>query len=305
MQDSHLPVLPAETLTALNLRADGIYVDCTFGRGGHSRALLAQLGAHARLFAFDQDPQAVAVGQALADPRLHMIHANFAELNAHLQNFNGMINGFLFDLGVSSPQLDDAARGFSFLRDGPLDMRMNPQQGMSAGAWLAHAKDSEIADVLYQYGEERHSRRIARAIVKARQEGGLHSTTQLAAIIAAAHPSHEPGKHPATRSFQALRIFLNRELEVLEQALPQALALLAPTGRLAVISFHSLEDRIVKRFIRDQARGGDFPPDLPIPASAFHPRLKAVGKAIHPGLAEIATNPRARSAVLRVAEKLP
>jgi 16S rRNA (cytosine1402-N4)-methyltransferase len=300
----HLPVLAAECLHALNIRPGGTYVDCTFGRGGHTHALLQHLDNNGRVFAFDQDPQAIAAAHALADARLYMIHANFAELGRHLEAHCSQVDGFLFDLGVSSPQLDDAERGFSFMRDGLLDMRMNPHQGISAATWLAHAKDSEIADVLYQYGDERYSRRIARAIVAARQQQPIQRTLQLAEIISAAHPAHEWGKHPATRSFQAIRIFLNRELEALEQALPQALSLLASGGRLAVISFHSLEDRIVKRFIRDQTRGGDFPPDVPVTSAAFHPRLKPIGKAIHPNATEIAHNPRARSAVLRVAQKL-
>lgn len=304
----HQPVLLEECLRALNPQPGGYYVDGTFGRGGHSRALLARLDADSRLLGLDQDPQAVHEGERLAqaEPRFQMRHSSFAglEQQLHALGWMGHVQGILLDLGVSSPQLDEAERGFSFQQDGPLDMRMNPEEGESAAHWLATAKEKTIADVLFRYGDERYSRRIARALVKARQETPLTRTRQLAELVAAAHPRWEPHKHPATRSFQAIRIFINQELEALEAVLPQALEALAPGGRLAIISFHSLEDRLVKRFIRDQAKGDDFPPDLPIPDSALKRRLKPIGKAIHPGTAETDTNPRARSAVLRVAEKL-
>lgn len=306
--NAHRPVLCDEAVAALAVRTDGVYLDCTFGRGGHSREILSRLGTDGRLLAFDQDPAAVAAGQESAkqDPRFFLFHTNFEALAETVTNagYAGQLDGVLFDLGVSSPQLDDAGRGFSFLHDGPLDMRMDPTRGESAAAWLARVRERELADVLREYGEERYAKRIARAVVRARGEAPITRTRRLADLVAAAHPAWEAHKHPATRSFQAIRIFLNRELEALERALPQALTMLEAGGRLAVISFHSLEDRIVKRFIREQSRGGDFPPDLPVPASAFHPVLRAVGKAVRPGEDEADSNPRARSAVLRVAEKV-
>jgi 16S rRNA (cytosine1402-N4)-methyltransferase len=305
---THHPVLLAETLDALDIRADGLYVDATFGRGGHARAILARLGQNGALLALDQDPEAVAEGRVLAaqDPRFHIEHRRFDQLaeSARARGWLGRVDGVLFDLGVSSPQLDDPLRGFSFLRDGPLDMRMNPHQGESAAHWLGRAGEREIADVLHAYGEERHARRIARAIVAARREEAIHTTGQLAAIVAKAHPRWEPGKHPATQTFQAIRIFLNQELDALALALPQTLSVLAPGGRLAVISFHSLEDRMVKRFIRDQARGDNLPPGLPVTAAQLHPTLRLLGKAIHAGEDELKENPRARSAVLRAAQRL-
>ncbi len=305
---THKPVLFDEVLAALAIRADGIYIDGTFGRGGHAGAVLEQLGPQGRLLGLDKDPQAVAEAERRfgADARFAIERGSFAQLGQHVKQrgWQGKVNGILLDLGVSSPQLDDASRGFSFRNDGDLDMRMDPQQGRSAAQWLAGASEREIADVLYQYGEERHSRRIARAIVGARKEAPITRTAQLAEIIRAAHPSWEPGRDPATKSFQGIRIFINAELEDLRECLPQALAALAPGGRLAVISFHSLEDRIVKRFMRDEARGDVFPPDLPVPQSALNPRLRVIGKAIRAGEREVAENPRARSAVLRVAERL-
>ncbi len=305
---THKPVLFDEVLAALAIRADGIYIDGTFGRGGHAGAVLEQLGPQGRLLGLDKDPQAVAEAERRfgADARFAIERGSFAQLGQHVKQrgWQGKVNGILLDLGVSSPQLDDASRGFSFRNDGDLDMRMDPQQGRSAAQWLAGASEREIADVLYQYGEERHSRRIARAIVGARKEAPITRTAQLAEIIRAAHPSWEPGRDPATKSFQGIRIFINAELEDLRECLPQALAALAPGGRLAVISFHSLEDRIVKRFMRDEARGDVFPPDLPVPQSALNPRLRVIGKAIRASEREVAENPRARSAVLRVAERL-
>ena len=305
---THKPVLLDEVLAALAIRADGVYIDATFGRGGHAGAILERLGPEGRLLGLDKDPQALAeAGRRFgADERFAIERGSFAQLGRHVQQrgWEGKVNGILLDLGVSSPQLDDASRGFSFRNDGDLDMRMDPEQGRSAAQWLASASEREIADVLYQYGEERHSRRIARAIVGARAEAPITRTARLAEIIRAAHPGREPGRDPATRSFQGIRIFINAELDDLRECLPQALAALAPGGRLAVISFHSLEDRIVKRFMRDEAKGDRFPPGLPVPQSALNPRLRVVGKAIRAGEREVAQNPRARSAVLRVAERL-
>ncbi|ROR29676.1 16S rRNA (cytosine(1402)-N(4))-methyltransferase RsmH [Inmirania thermothiophila] len=306
---AHVPVMPAEVLESLAVRPQGCYVDATYGRGGHAAAILAQLGPEGRLVVMDRDPEAVAHARRHlgGDPRVWVLHGSFARLGELLAEAGvaGGVDGLLMDLGVSSPQLDDPARGFSFLRDGPLDMRMDPDEGESAAAWLARAGEREIAQVLRDYGEERYARRIARAICAARAEGPIRTTGRLAAVVAAAVPTREPGRHPATRTFQALRIRVNGELEALEAALPQAVEALAPGGRLAVIAFHSLEDRIVKRFLRREARGGDGPPDLPLPASAMRPRLRLLGRARRPGAAEVEANPRARSAVLRVAERLP
>jgi 16S rRNA (cytosine1402-N4)-methyltransferase len=304
----HQPVLLAEVVALLSLRKEGIYVDGTFGRGGHSRAILADLGPDGRLLAIDRDPAAVAAGRELAaaDPRLEILHGEFSHLGQWLaeRGWHGRVQGILLDLGVSSPQLDDPGRGFSFSRPGPLDMRMNPASVQPGAAdWLAQAREEEIARVLWELGEERFARRIARAIVAARRERPLLDTVQLAEIVAAACPSREPGKHPATRSFQAIRIHINRELEELAATLDQALAALAAGGRLAVISFHSLEDRLVKRFFRAGERGDDLPRGLPVTAAELRPRLRLIGRAVHPSAAEIAANPRSRSAVLRVAEK--
>lgn len=307
----HRPVLFEEVLAALAIRPDGIYVDGTFGRGGHASAILERLGPEGRLIAIDKDPQAVAAAKARfgADPRFTIAQGSFTQLG-HLvkereqQLAAGGVDGVLLDLGVSSPQLDDPQRGFSFRHDGDLDMRMDPSTGQSAAEWLAHAEEYDIRRVLREYGEEKFAKRIAYAIVHTREETPITTTSQLAALIAEASPVHERGKDPATRSFQAIRIFINGELDDLKQCLPQALEVLKPGGRLAVISFHSLEDRIVKRFLRKEARGDEFPPDLPIPQSALSPRIRLVGKAIRASAQEIAANPRARSAVLRVAERL-
>lgn len=305
---THQPVLLSEVVTLLAVVPDGTYVDGTYGRGGHSQAILDRLGQHGRLVVIDRDPEAVAAaGQRFGgDARVVIKHGSFADIGAIMeeQGLQGRVNGVLLDLGVSSAQLDTAGRGFSFQHDGPLDMRMDPSSGQSAAQWLAQADQRDIAAVLFEFGEERYGRRIARAIVNARDEAPIETTGRLAAIIAKAVPTRERGKDPATRSFQAIRIFINRELEALRGFLSQSLALLAPGGRLAVISFHSLEDRVVKRFIRDQARGDDLPPDLPVRDTDRHPRMRPVGKPVHPGEAEVARNPRARSAVLRVAEKL-
>jgi 16S rRNA (cytosine1402-N4)-methyltransferase len=308
MGELHRPVLLDQVLDALQIRSDGLYIDGTFGRGGHAAALLERLGAQARLLVFDKDPDALAFAaeRFRGESRLIMHHGSFGNLGSVVSElgWQGRVGGILLDLGVSSPQLDDAERGFSFLSEGPLDMRMNPQAGVSAGDWLATASEREIADVLWKYGEERYARRIARSVVLAREESPITTTSQLARLIAAAVPRHEFKKHPATRSFQAIRIFINRELEDLESVLPQTVEALAPGGRLAVISFHSLEDRMVKRFIRDQYQGPRLPPDLPVLPEQYRPTLKPVGKPIRPDSNEVESNPRARSAVLRVAERL-
>jgi 16S rRNA (cytosine1402-N4)-methyltransferase len=297
-----------ESLHALAIRPDGCYVDATFGRGGHSRAILARLGPNGRLIGIDRDPDAVAIGQQLAsdDARFRIVHGTFSGLVdvVRAAGLIGAIDGLLLDLGVSSPQLDNPARGFSFSSDGPIDMRMDPSTGQPAGDWLARAKREEIAQVLRDFGEERFAGRIAAAIVQARASSPLRTTRQLAALVEASVPTREPGKHPATRTFQALRIQVNRELEELELVLGRTLDVLAAGGRLVVISFHSLEDRVVKRFIRDQARGEQFPARLPVPDHARRPRLRSLGKPVHPSAREIEANPRARSAILRGAERL-
>ncbi|MBM1143281.1 16S rRNA (cytosine(1402)-N(4))-methyltransferase RsmH [Alcanivorax sp. ZXX171] len=305
-QYEHQPVMLEEVLEMWSTRADGFYVDGTFGRGGHSRVLLGRLDDAARLVGVDRDPQAVAAGEALAaeDHRFRIHRARFDCLPELVAAEGRAIDGLLLDLGVSSPQLDDAARGFSFLRDGPLDMRMDPEHGESVADWLARAEEKQIADVLYQYGEERKSRRIARVIRERREQTPIRTTAQLADLIESVLGRGEPGKHPATRSFQALRIHINGELDALRNVLDQALETLAIGGRLAIISFHSLEDRLVKRFIRDHSglapkgRGGlpmmDEPPE----------RLRPLGKARRAGEAEVRVNARSRSAVLRVAEKV-
>jgi 16S rRNA (cytosine1402-N4)-methyltransferase len=304
----HLPVLLNETIAALSVKADGKYIDATFGRGGHSRAILALLSDEGHLLGLDRDPQAVATGQQLMqeDSRFSIEQCAFSEMAkaVHARLWQNNIDGILMDIGVSSPQLDDAERGFSFQKDGPLDMRMNPDAGISAAEWLATAEMDDIAHVLKTLGEERYSKRIARAIVETRDEHPIVTTKQLAELVDKASPSREKHKHPATRTFQAIRIFINNELDELTQALEQALDVLAVGGRLAVISFHSLEDRIVKRFFRDQARGDDLPPHFPVTVDQLNPRVKIIGKAIKANEAELAENPRARSAVLRIAEKL-
>lgn len=305
---SHQTVLLEEAVVSVLGDKGGVYIDATFGRGGHTRRLLAELNEHARVLAFDKDPQAIAVGEALEkeDSRFRIVHASFAELARVLDEagLNGAVTGVLADFGVSSPQLDDASRGFSFMQDGPLDMRMDTTRGLSAAEWIAQVDEGELADVLKTYGEERFAKRIARAIVAARTSAPVSSTRQLAQIVADAHPAWEKHKHPATRAFQAIRIAVNSELTDIEQFLAQALAVLAPGGKLAVISFHSLEDRLVKRFFQKEAKGDDFPPGLPVTVDMLNPRLKIVGKTIDPSDAEVEANPRARSAHLRVAQKL-
>ncbi len=302
----HRTVLLQEAVDALQVRPDGIYVDATFGRGGHSREILRRLGPTGRLLGIDRDPQAVAAGDMLAneDVRFAMAHGEFVTLSTQVdaRGWRGRVNGLLLDLGVSSPQLDDPARGFSFLREGPLDMRMNPQAGESAADFLARASVEELETVFRDLGEERFSRRIAQAIVRARDSRPLKTTAQLAELVAANVPKHEAGKNPATRVFQALRIHVNGELSQVADVLAQVPTVLAPGARLAVISFHSLEDRIVKRFIQFHERGPEIPRGLPLLATAFVPVLRAMGKPIKPSEAELDTNPRARSAILRVAE---
>ncbi len=306
MDAAHVPVLAQEAVAALAIKSDGIYVDATFGRGGHSRLILERLGAEGRLVALDRDPDAIRAGEALQDKRLMLVRSAFSRLGGVLGELGvTQVDGILLDIGVSSPQLDDATRGFSFRFDAPLDMRMDPESGLSAADWLASAAEEEISEVIRTYGEERFAKSIARALVAAREKEAIRSTGQLANLIAAAVKRREPGQHPATRSFQAIRIYLNRELEELSDVLPQCVNALQPGGRLAVISFHSLEDRIVKRFMRDEAMGEQAPARLPIRADMLKPgRLKLIGRAQHASDAEVADNPRARSAVLRVAERL-
>ena len=303
---SHIPVLLHEALTALCIQHDGVYLDCTFGRGGHSRAILTELGANGRLIGFDRDPSAVAVARNLAqeDPRFEIVHTAFSELETALDSLAvSRVHGILMDLGVSSPQLDEAERGFSFKADGPLDMRMDPTAGESAADWIARADADEIAHVLWVFGEERFSRRIARAIVEARQLTPIVTTTQLSQIVTSAQPKKDQNKHPATRSFQGIRLYINGELTEVEQGLEAAMNRLEVGGRLAVISFHSLEDRLVKRALRDASRPPKGDPRMPLPDSVAQPKLKLVGKAIKASPDELRLNPRARSAVLRIAER--
>lgn len=306
----HITVLLDEAVEALAVRADGCYLDGTFGRGGHSRLILERLGPGGRLLGFDKDPQAIATGQALAaeDGRFVIVQRSFAELGDEVaaRGLSGKLSGVLLDLGVSSPQLDDPERGFSFLNDGPLDMRMDPSRGISAADWIASASEDEIARVFKEYGEERFAKRMARAVVQRRTEKPFERTADLAAVLSAANPAWEKGKNPATRAFQGLRIHVNNELGDLEQGLAAALEALEVGGRLVVISFHSLEDRIVKQFMRRQAKGeaDNLPRDLPVRPAAFVPRLKLLGKPQYASEAETKANPRSRSAVMRVAEKL-
>jgi 16S rRNA (cytosine1402-N4)-methyltransferase len=296
-----------EVLEHLVVRPDGAYLDGTFGRGGHSRAILAQLADGGCLYALDRDPAAVSAGQALAaaDPRLTLTHGHFGALGDCLERFGaGLLDGILLDLGVSSPQLDDPARGFSFMRDGPLDMRMDPGAGQSAADWLNAATEQEIARVLRRLGEEQAAARIARAIGRRRQERRINTTGELAALIEDVVPRRPGGRHPATRSFQAIRMHVNRELEELAAALEQAPGHLKRGGRLCVISFHSLEDRLVKRFFRDHSRVDPALARLPVVPAAARPQLMLVNRAIRPDAAELAANPRSRSATLRVVERL-
>lgn len=305
---THTTVLLHEAVDALNVRPDGVYVDGTFGRGGHSRLILSRLGEHGRLVVFDKDPQAIAVARELAaqDARVAVVHEGFAAFQVALKNGLGIreIDGALFDLGISSPQIDDASRGFSFRFDAPLDMRMDTTRGQSAAEWLAEAAEQDIHEVIKNYGEERFSRQIARAIVARRQESPILTTGQLAKLVAEVVRTRERGQDPATRTFQAVRIFINRELEEVAAVLPQAAGYLKTGGRLAVIAFHSLEDRMVKQFIRRHSRPQPLPKWAMVKESERpQPPLLEIGKAQKAGEAEVAANPRARSAVLRVAER--
>jgi len=306
--NTHQSVMLDEAIENLAIQPDGVYLDATFGRGGHAQAILNQLGSTGRLLAMDKDPDAVAYACShfSSDKRLLIQHGSFADLEKFVakQNLIGKIDGILFDLGVSSPQLDDPERGFSFMRDAKLDMRMDHSQGMDAATFIAKVEEKELARVLWEYGEERFSRRIAKAIVMARQTSPITTTAQLADVVAKANPAWQKGKNPATRSFQAIRIAVNKELEDLERGLIQGLDVLKVGGRLLVISFHSLEDRIVKHFMQRQEQGDEIPAGLPIKHIDIEMKFKRLGRAIKPSEKEIAMNPRARSAILRIGEKL-
>lgn len=304
----HRAVLLNQAVDALVTDADGFYVDGTFGRGGHASLIVQRLSSKGRLLVIDKDPAAIEVARKKfsEESRVIIQQGSFAAIAATVERLGiaGGVKGLLLDLGVSSPQLDDAERGFSFTRDGPLDMRMNPQEGISARQWLASAKEEEIARVIYEYGEERFSRRMARAITAERKKNEISTTAQLAEIIKQANPAWEKNKHPATRAFQGIRIYINNELEDLKVGLEQSLEILSLHGRLVVISFHSLEDRIVKRFIQRKVQGDDYPRGVPVMQSQLNPRLKRIGKPVKVSVAEISSNKRARSAVMRVAEKI-
>ncbi|CFW06038.1 rRNA small subunit methyltransferase H [Vibrio cholerae] len=310
----HISVLLNESIEGLAIKPDGIYIDGTFGRGGHSRTILAQLGPEGRLYSIDRDPQAIAEAQKIDDPRFTIIHGPFSGIAEYAQRYDlvGKVDGVLFDLGVSSPQLDDAERGFSFMKDGPLDMRMDPTSGMPISEWLAQADLDDITWVIREFGEDKHARRIAKAIVEYRENElnePLTRTSQLAKLISDAAPkSFKEKKHPATRAFQAFRIYINSELEEIDTALRGASDILAPQGRLSVISFHSLEDRMVKRFMRKESQGPEVPHGLPLTQEQIRAlgsaKMKTVGKALKPSDQEVELNPRSRSSVLRVAEKL-
>ena len=312
MINIHKPVLLDEVIEALNIHADGFYIDGTFGRGGHSYEIIKRLGSKGRLLAFDKDPDAVrSVGNKLMqDERFEIVNGSFTMLMQHIKGneIEEQVSGILFDFGVSSPQLDDAQRGFSFRFDAPLDMRMNPSEGQTVAEWLNHAKETEIANVIYKYGEERASRRIAKTIVNTRVENPITTTRQLADLVRRIIPPRKNGKkygdiHPATKTFQALRIYINRELEEIREVLPQAVNVLCSGGRLVAISFHSLEDRIVKRFMRDQSTPKKYPSELPIMPDISDIQLKLIGKKIRATKQEIDKNTRSRSATLRVAER--
>ena len=304
---AHAPVMTAEVVEALNPKSDGIFVDATFGRGGHTRAILDRLDHQGRVVAIDRDPTACTVARewATSESRLTVIQAPFSELSFALTNAGVAcrVTGIVLDLGVSSPQLDDAERGFSFMRNGPLDMRMDPSVGISARQWLSDVGENDFARILRTLGEERYARRIARGLITARENRPLTTTAELAQLVSDCVPTREPGKHPATRTFQAVRMHINQELEQLDAVLPQALDMLEPTGRLVVISFHSLEDRRVKHFLREAAQGDPFPPDLPVTHDRLRPTLARLYKPTRPSAHEIEINPRARSAILRCAEK--
>ncbi len=309
MSQAHAPVLHDEVIDALAVKPRGRYVDGTYGRGGHARSILAALDQDGSLIVMDRDPQAIADARVSlgADGRVTIIHDDYANLYARIAELGLLeqVDGILLDLGVSSPQLDDARRGFSFQHNGPLDMRMNPEQGESAAEWLKHADEAEIARVLWEYGEERHSRRIARKLVEVRQSRPIEDTATLASIISAMMPRPKNNKHPATRSFQAIRIHINQELAQIQQLLETVIDILKIGGRLLVISFHSLEDRLIKRFIKAQSTRPKIPRGLPLRDSEIDSRvrLRSCGKAIRAGASELSTNPRARSAILRVAER--
>ncbi|EKO3386267.1 16S rRNA (cytosine(1402)-N(4))-methyltransferase RsmH [Vibrio sp. LQ2] len=310
----HISVLLHESIDGLAIKPDGIYIDGTFGRGGHSRTILSQLGPNGRLYSIDRDPQAIAEAQRIDDPRFTIVHGPFSGIAEYAQRYDlvGKVDGVLFDLGVSSPQLDDAERGFSFMKDGPLDMRMDPTSGMPVSDWLAQAELDDITWVIREFGEDKHARRIAKAIVAYREDEEnepLTRTSQLAKLISDAAPkSFKEKKHPATRAFQAFRIYINSELEEIDTALKGAASILAPQGRLSVISFHSLEDRMVKRFMRKESKGPEVPHGIPLTQEQIRALgsadLKTVGKAIKPSEQEVEMNPRSRSSVLRIAEKL-
>ncbi|MBY8150378.1 16S rRNA (cytosine(1402)-N(4))-methyltransferase RsmH [Vibrio fluvialis] len=310
----HISVLLHESIDGLAIKPDGIYIDGTFGRGGHSRTILSQLGPNGRLYSIDRDPQAIAEAQKIDDPRFTIVHGPFSGIAEYAQRYDlvGKVDGVLFDLGVSSPQLDDAERGFSFMKDGPLDMRMDPTSGMPVSDWLAQADLDDITWVIREFGEDKHARRIAKAIAAYREDEEnepLARTSQLAKLISDAAPkSFKEKKHPATRAFQAFRIYINSELEEIDTALKGAASILAPQGRLSVISFHSLEDRMVKRFMRKESKGPEVPHGIPLTQEQIRALgsadLKTVGKAIKPSEQEVEMNPRSRSSVLRIAEKL-
>ena len=307
--EPHVPVMLNEVIAGLKIKAGGIYIDATFGRGGHTKAILAKLGNYGRVIVIDKDPEAIAIAKKLSerDRRISVYHGSYADILefCQIENIIGSVNGIILDLGASSPQLEQADRGFSFSKDGPLDMRMDPSRGRSAGEWLKQAQEKEIYRVLKIYGEERYARRIAKAICHARQGQPITTTKNLSDLITNIYPrKYELNKHPATRSFQAIRIFINNELEELKKVLGPIVEILAPNGRLVVVSFHSLEDRIVKRFINEQAKGDKFPYKLPVQAKQLQPSLKKIGKLQKPEHKEVLQNARARSAVLRIAEKL-
>jgi 16S rRNA (cytosine1402-N4)-methyltransferase len=307
-RSQHETVLLEAAVAALLVSDTGFYVDGTFGRGGHSRRILQRLQPQGRLLAIDKDPEAIRVARLElgTDERFEVVQGSFSRLAELVAaaGMTGAVSGVLLDLGVSSPQLDEAQRGFSFSQDGPLDMRMNPEEGQSAAQWLASASEEEIADVIYRYGEERFSRRMARAVVEQRKLQPITTTLQLAEIIKQANPAWEKHKHPATRAFQGIRIHINRELEDLQSVLKQALDVLCIGGRLVVISFHSLEDRIVKQFISEQAKGDDYPVGVPVQYVDLNPRMKKIGKPVKADDEEVNLNPRSRSAIMRVAEKI-
>lgn len=309
MQTEHQTVMLEEAIDGLNIQPNGIYLDATYGRGGHARGILNRLNSSGKLLVMDKDPQAIADAQKLAasDKRVSVFSGSFKEILDFCRQIDvvGKVDGILFDLGVSSPQLDQADRGFSFMREGNLDMRMDPTSGISAAEWLETATSEQIAWVLKHYGEERFSQRIANAIVAARSQKAISTTTELAEIVSKAIPVKEKHKHPATRSFQAIRIYINHELDDLSNALQQVLEALSVRGRLVVISFHSLEDRIVKQFIANEAKGDNFPHLLPIKHADLQPKLRKIGKALKPNEQEVVQNVRSRSATLRIAEKLP